>query len=186
MLTNSISANAPNEANSGTCALLVMALASAKTAGTTTAADTARLSVTSPGSWTRRNVTGCRRPGRGGSPSPALAPPGAVAASGGPDRTDMVAVFPGEGGCGHPGRRVPYTGTAAPETRCAAGEARNRYACATSAILGQDAWSASGIALRLAGVSMMLGTTQFTVMPVPRTSAAAMVTRCSTPSLLTE
>ena len=31
-----------------------------------------------------------------------------------------------------------------------------------SGILGQDAWSASGMALRLAGVSMMLGTTQFT------------------------
>jgi len=31
-----------------------------------------------------------------------------------------------------------------------------------SGILGRDAWSASGMALRLAGVSMMLGTTQFT------------------------
>src|SRR6516162_2967249 len=79
-----------------------------------------------------------------------------------------------------------YTGIAAPDTRWACGEARNRYARAMSSTLGQDPWSASGIAARFAGVSMMLGTTQLTVIPVPLVSSAAIATRCSTPSLLTE
>src|SRR6266699_3038324 len=55
-----------------------------------------------------------------------------------------------------------------------------------SATLGQASWSDDGIAARFAGVSIMLGTTQFTVTPVPRTSSAAIETRCSTPSLLAE
>lgn len=42
-----------------------------------------------------------------------------------------------------------------------------------SGTFGHESWSASGMAARLAGVSMMLGTTQFTVIPVPRTSLAA-------------
>src|SRR5689334_19298212 len=97
MLTNSISANAPNEANSGTWALLVTARAIAKMAGTTTAASTDRLTVTSPGSRACRNATGCRRPGLGASRSPASAPPGTVVASCCPDRTDMLAVSPPAG-----------------------------------------------------------------------------------------
>src|SRR5215468_3601824 len=103
MLTNNISANAPNDANSGTWALLVMALAIAKIAGTTTAASTDRFTVTSPGSWARRNVTGCRRPGRGVSRSPAPGLSGAVVVSGCPDRNGMVAVFPAAGAAGTAG-----------------------------------------------------------------------------------
>src|SRR5215831_3988897 len=97
MLTNSISANEPNEANSGTWGLVVMPRAIAKIEGTTTAASTDRLTVTSPGSRAWRNATGCRRPGLGASRSPAPAPPGTVVASCCPDRTDMPAVFPPAG-----------------------------------------------------------------------------------------
>src|SRR5215468_1657847 len=67
--------------------------------------------------------------------------------------------------------RYAYTGIAAPDTRCASGEARNRYARAMSATFGHEPWPASGMAARLAGVSMMLGTTQLTVMPVPLVSS---------------
>src|SRR5262252_2151447 len=102
MLTNSISANAPNAANSGTWALLVMALAIAKIEGTTTAASADRLTLTSSGSWARRNATGCRRPGRGASRSPAPEPSAAEVACCDPDRTDMVAVSPAAGRGGTP------------------------------------------------------------------------------------
>src|SRR5215475_16194974 len=114
MLTNSISANEPNEANSGTWGLVVMARAIAKIEGTTTAASTDRLTVTSPGSRARRNATGCRRPGWGASRSPAPAPPGAVVAAGCTDRTDMLAVFPPagrRGTAGGPRPQDPADGT---------------------------------------------------------------------------
>ena len=45
-----------------------------------------------------------------------------------------------------------------------------------SGTFGHESWSELGSAARLAGVSMMLGTTQFTVTPVPRTSSAAIDT----------
>jgi hypothetical protein len=43
-----------------------------------------------------------------------------------------------------------------------------------SGTFGHESWSAFGMAARLAGVSMMLGITQFTVIPVPRTSCTGM------------
>ena len=56
-----------------------------------------------------------------------------------------------------PDHAFPYTGTMAPRVTWFAGEARNRIVCAISSGFGQDAWSASGIDLRLAGVSMVDG-----------------------------
>ena len=52
-------------------------------------------------------------------------------------------------------------------------EARIRDAAATASVLTQPDRSASGIAARLPGVSMVLGTTAFTVMPCARTSWAS-------------
>ena len=53
----------------------------------------------------------------------------------------------------------PYTGTTAPRVTRFSGEARNMMVAATSSTFGQEAWSAFGIARRLAAVSMVEGAT---------------------------
>src|SRR6476620_1178284 len=56
----------------------------------------------------------------------------------------------------------PYTGTSAPRVTVFCGEARKRMIVATSWRLGHLEKSALGIALRLAGVCRIDGTTAFT------------------------
>src|SRR5262245_34942542 len=62
-------------------------------------------------------------------------------------------------------RDVGQTGTAAPDTTTAASDARYAMTSATASVLTHPERSASGMAWRLAGVSMVLGRTAFTVMP---------------------
>ncbi len=64
------------------------------------------------------------------------------------------------------------TGTRAPVTARAADEARNRITSATAAGWTHCETSASGMSLRLVGVSMMLGRTALTVTLVPASSSA--------------
>jgi len=63
------------------------------------------------------------------------------------------------------------TGSATPCTARASFEARNTIAFARSSGATQRAGSASGIATRFSGVSMIVGSTQFTLMPRSRSSA---------------
>ena len=66
----------------------------------------------------------------------------------------------------------PLTGSAAPCTARAASEARKRMTSARSAGATQRDGSASGIERRLSGVSMIVGSTQLTLMPRSLNSAA--------------
>ena len=65
-------------------------------------------------------------------------------------------------------------GTAAPVTPLAPGETRNAITSATWSGVTHLEVSASGMAARFCGVSRMVGSTQFTLMPWPRSSAAAL------------
>src|SRR5260370_23029153 len=67
----------------------------------------------------------------------------------------------------------PYTGTAAPCTTAARSLHKNKITCAISSGFGHAAKSAFGIACRFTAVSMMLGRIEFTLTPVPFTSAAS-------------
>ena len=84
-----------------------------------------------------------------------------------------------------PLRIVPYTGTMAPRVTRLSGEARNRIVAATSSTFGQASKSAFGIALRLAGVSMIEGATALTRMPSLATSSASATVSAATPALAT-
>src|SRR5271165_1046886 len=79
-----------------------------------------------------------------------------------------------------PGHTFPYTGTMAPRVTWFAGEARNRMVWAISAGFGHAAWSASGIDLRFAGVSMVEGATALTRMPSFTTSWASATVSAAT------
>src|SRR5215475_8732942 len=78
----------------------------------------------------------------------------------------------------------PYTGTTAPRVTLLAGDARNRIVCATSSTLGHAAWSAFGIAWRLAGVSRIDGATPLTRMLSLATSSASATVSAATAALL--
>src|SRR5262245_45933464 len=78
----------------------------------------------------------------------------------------------------------PYTGTSPPRVRAFCGEARNAIVAATSVTLGHLSKSAPLIALRLAGVSMMLGTTAFTQMRSFASSSARLKVMLATAALL--
>src|SRR6185437_11644681 len=78
----------------------------------------------------------------------------------------------------------PYTGTTAPRVTLLSGEARNRIVRATSSTVGQAAWSALGMSLRLVGVSRTEGATAFTRMFLPTTSSASAIVRVATAALL--
>ena len=68
-----------------------------------------------------------------------------------------------------PRQRPPTSSTreswSGPIANAASSEARKAITCATASVVTQPERSASGIAARLAGVSMVLGRTAFTVMP---------------------
>src|SRR5262249_6409591 len=78
----------------------------------------------------------------------------------------------------------PYTGTTAPRVTLFSGEARNRIVAATSSTLGQAPKSAFGMLARLAGVSMIEGTTALTNMPSEPTSSASATVSVATAPLL--
>src|SRR5262249_56983773 len=65
------------------------------------------------------------------------------------------------------------TATQVPVTAEADSEARYAITSATASVLTHVDRSASGIARRLPGVSMVLGSTAFTVMPCDRSSRAS-------------
>ena len=65
----------------------------------------------------------------------------------------------------------PDTGTLAPWIARAAGEARNAITSARSDGATQREGSALGMSLRFSGVSMIVGSTQLTLMPFSRSSA---------------
>src|SRR5262249_2951793 len=71
----------------------------------------------------------------------------------------------------------PVTGIAAPCIALAASEARNSTTSASASGATQRRGSALGMSLRFCGVSMMLGRTQFTLMPLSRSSAAMLSVR---------
>src|SRR5207244_3205934 len=71
------------------------------------------------------------------------------------------------------GRRAAQTMTSVPVTSAAAGEARNRIACATDSGFTHFDTSAPGMARRFASVSMVLGRTAFTVTRWGRASCAS-------------
>jgi hypothetical protein len=79
-----------------------------------------------------------------------------------------------------PDHTFPYTGTMAPRVTWFAGEARNSIVWAISSGFGQDAWSASGIYLRFAGVSMVEGAMALTRMPSFTTSWASATVSAAT------
>src|SRR5688572_18977699 len=64
-------------------------------------------------------------------------------------------------------------GRAAPFTPLASRDERNKMTLATSSGDGQSLGSAFGIFARLTGWSMVVGSTAFTVIPSPFTSAAS-------------
>src|SRR5258708_2553803 len=78
---------------------------------------------------------------------------------------------------------APTTGTRAPVTVRAAGLARNSITPARSRGVTHLAKSASGMAARLAGVSMVEGRTALTVRPRPFHSSARASVRRWTPDL---
>src|SRR5262249_34511572 len=78
----------------------------------------------------------------------------------------------------------PYTGTSAPRVTRLSGEARKAIVAATSSSLGHFAKSAAGIALRLARVSMIEGTTALTQMLVDASSAPRDCVIAATAALL--
>src|SRR5579859_273068 len=83
-----------------------------------------------------------------------------------------------------PGQVRPETGTIAPVVTLLSGEARKAIVAAISSGLGQAAWSALGMAARLAGVSMIDGATAFTRMLRAATSAARDWVKAATAALL--
>src|SRR5579872_3506352 len=79
---------------------------------------------------------------------------------------------------------LPYTGTTAPRVTLFSGEARKRIVAATSSTFGQRSKLAFGMALRLAGVSMIEGATALTRMPSLATSSASAAVSAATAALL--
>src|SRR5215475_13364553 len=71
----------------------------------------------------------------------------------------------------------------APRVTRLSGEARKAIVAATSSTFGQASKFAFGIALRLAGVSIIEGATAFTNMPSLATSSASATVRAATPVL---
>jgi hypothetical protein len=76
----------------------------------------------------------------------------------------------------------PYTGTKAPLVMAAASPARNSITRATAAGCTHFVKSAVGIAVRLASVSIVDGSTAFTVTPVPWSSWARLRAIARTPA----
>ena len=77
----------------------------------------------------------------------------------------------------------PYTGTAAPRETRLVGEAKKKIVSATSPVVGHIDGSASGIARRFAGVSMIEGTTALTQIPSPASSSDNDIVSASTAAL---
>jgi len=73
---------------------------------------------------------------------------------------------------------------AAPRMSRAAADARKQITSARESGFTQCVGSALGIERRFAGVSMMLGRTEFAVISVPRVSAAIACVIATTPALL--
>src|SRR5579875_1872986 len=81
---------------------------------------------------------------------------------------------------------LPMMGIEAPVIAPASSDARNRMSFATSEGFGHDEKSASGIACLLAGVSIILGRTQFAVIPSILYSSEIVSVRRTTPLFETE
>src|SRR5262249_39621754 len=84
----------------------------------------------------------------------------------------------------HGRHTLPYTGTMPPRVTLLSGEARNTMVRATSSTLGQEAWLALGMSLRLVGVSRIEGATALTRMFLPATSSASAMVSVATAALL--
>src|SRR5271165_177938 len=81
----------------------------------------------------------------------------------------------------HAPQTRPLTGTSAPVTALAASLARNRITSASSCGVTHFAKSAFGMLARLAGVSMVEGSTALTVILPFHSAARASVRRCTPP-----
>src|SRR5262245_12493594 len=82
------------------------------------------------------------------------------------------------------GYDFPYTGTTPPRVTRLSGEARNRMLAAPSSTFGHAAWSALGMAWRLAGVSIIDGATALTRIPSRTTSSERATVSAATAALL--